>query len=184
MARGVDWSYPWELTCTIYPTQLVRVMLMIMKKLDWGHPNRLEGLGAYLVKPTMGLEWMAHYVPVRANVLTKSSRRILLPLSFLSFLFFLPRVFCLTRGLDFMASYPSARASVVTINRVQDVASNPIYDSGLTVDVLLERWNNGASLDIDAYADRSYTSIHIGDVHFFSRQEKRGDVIEAEQQDS
>ena len=172
IARGVDWSYPWELTCTIYPTQLVRAMLTIMKKLDWGHPNRLEGLGAYLAKPTMGLEWMAHYIPVRANVLTKSSRRILIPISFLSFLFFLPRVFCLTRGLDFMASYPSARASVVTINRVQDVVLDPIYDSGLTVDLLLEKWNKGTILDIDAYKGRSYPSMHIGDVHFCSRLKK------------
>lgn len=129
----LDWGYPWETDCTVYTTRFVRQMLSAIKnqrlplrrfpwrKVDWGHPNRLEGLGANLIR--------------RRN------------------------------DSDLMASYLSARASVITINRVQDVVQNPVYDSGLSVDLLLEKWNEGVKLDFEYYKDRSYPSIHVGDVH-------------------
>ena len=68
-----------------------------------------------------------------------------------------------------MACYPSARASVVTVNRVQDIEPNRVYDGSLTVDALLQKWNNGLVLDIDHYIGVAYTSIHIGDVSFTRR---------------
>jgi hypothetical protein len=49
------------------------------------------------------------------------------------------------------------------------MSPNPVYEGDLTVDMLLDKWNSGTVLDIDAYADRSYPSIHIGEVHFCQR---------------
>jgi len=131
----LDWGYPWELDCTIYSRDFVRMMLRELDKLrlpwrrlDWGHPNRFEGLGAGLVRQMT--------------------------------------------NLDLMAAYPAARASVVTINRVQDIAPNRVYEANVPVEVLLEKWNNGIILDTNHYVSRSYRSIHIGDAFFTKRSEE------------
>jgi hypothetical protein len=71
-----------------------------------------------------------------------------------------------------MASYAQARASVITINRVQDVSRNPVYEGDLTAEVLLDKWNGGTVLDTDAYAERSYSSIHVGEAYFCKRSEQ------------
>lgn len=72
-------------------------------------------------------------------------------------------------NLDLMAAYPAARASVVTINRVQEIEPNRVYEANLPVEVLLEKWNNGIILDTNHYVNRSYRSIHIGDAFFTER---------------
>lgn len=77
-------------------------------------------------------------------------------------------------NLDLMAAYPAARASVVTINRVQDIAPNRVYEANGSVEVLLEKWNDGIILDTDRYASRSYRSIHIGDA-FFAKRSREAD---------
>jgi hypothetical protein len=128
----LDWAYPWELDCTVYSRDFVGAMVRELDKrrlplhrLNWGHPNRLEGLGANLVG------------------------RI--------------------TNLDLMAAYPTARASVVTINRVQEIAPNRVYETDVSTEALLDEWNNGIILDTNRYLGRSYRSIHIGDA-FFTRR--------------
>jgi hypothetical protein len=128
----LDWGYPWELDCSIYSKHFVRSMLRALDKRGllpwrrWGNPNRLEGLGARLVRQMI--------------------------------------------NLDLMAAYPAARASVVTINIVQErYPTNRVYQENIPVEVLLEKWNSGIVLDIDHYVDRPYRSIHIGDVSFAHR---------------
>jgi len=132
----LDWGYPWELDCTIYPKDFVRKMVRELdkwrppwRKLDWAHPNRFEGLGAGLVR---------HMT-----------------------------------NLDLMAAYPTAKASVVTVNRVQDVEPNRVYETNVPVEVLLEKWNNGIILDINKYVSRPYPSIHIGEAFFTERSGER-----------
>ncbi len=68
--------------------------------------------------------------------------------------------------LTLMAAFPSSKASVVTVNRVQDAAQNQFFDQNgaLSPEKLLELWNAGAELDIDAYRGRSYRSIHISEM--------------------
>lgn len=116
----VDWGYPWELDCTIYPTMLIKSILQAMKDLDWGHPNRLEGLGVHVVRQ-------------------------------------LPEN-------NLMACYPEARASVVTVNRVQEVVANRVYQNELSTSELLQRWQQGQRLDVERYRQQRYSSIHIGDL--------------------
>jgi hypothetical protein len=166
----VDWGYPWELDCTIYTTQFVRSMLMAMDKLDWSHPNRLEGLGADLVhRIGRGFFLRASYPLAKGSIVTRFARSALMSVDKLRLIHPSIRQF---EDLDLMASYPLARASVVTINRVQDVAPNRIYGGNLTVDELLEKWNRGMILDTDRYTDQSYPSIHIGEVHLSHRFSK------------
>jgi hypothetical protein len=140
-------------------------MLMAMHKLDWSHPNRLEGLGADLIH-RMGYSFFssASYPLAEGSTITRFARSALM---FVQKLRLDPSIRQF-EDLDLMACYPQARASVVTINRVQDIVPNPIYE-GLTVDVLLEKWNSGLILDTDRYTDKSYPSIHIGEVHFTHR---------------
>lgn len=161
-AGQLDWGYPWELDCTIYAVQFVRSILMGMHKLDWSHPNRLEGLGADLIhRIGRGFFLRASHPLAKGSIITRFARSALMSVEKLR----LNRSIRQFQDFDLMASYPLARASVVTINRVQDVAPNRIYGGDLTVDVLLEKWNSGIKLDTDRYTDHSYPSIHIGEVH-------------------
>lgn len=68
--------------------------------------------------------------------------------------------------LDLMASYPDARACVLTINRVQDTFPNRVYPSKFTAEELLRMWTDGKRLDIAHYFGRIYESIYIGDARF------------------
>lgn len=174
-----DWGYPWELDCTVYCTEFVRTMLTALEKLDWAHPNRLEGLGADLMHSVKGLDLIGFHFLTKTMVVARFVRGMLMMmdrvvpsgLENFSVGLVLETIVRQARGLGLMASYPSARASVITINRVQDVTLNRVYEGNLTVNVLLEKWNAGAILDIDAYVDRSYPSIHIGEAYFSRRSE-------------
>jgi len=81
-----------------------------------------------------------------------------------------------------MASYPLARASVITINRVQDVAMNLVSKDPMSADGLLEMWTRGMILDTDRYIGRSYRSIHIADASFKTRS--NGTNVHSDQSDS
>jgi len=165
-AGQVDWGYPWELDCTVYTVQFVRSMLMAMHKLDWSHPNRLEGLGADLIhRIGRGFFSRASYPLAEGSIITRFARSALMSVE----KFRLDPSIREFEDFDLMASYPLARASVVTINRVQDVTPNRIYGGDLTVDDLLEKWNRGMILDTGRYTDQSYRSIHIGEVHLSHR---------------
>jgi len=176
-ASELDWGYPWELDCTIYPTQFVRDMLMAIQKLDWAHPNKLEGVVAYLIRPMKALYWGARHPRMGANFITGAAREILTPGHKANAVHRKPagRLADLVRGMAtlrsfrLMASYPLARASVITINRVQDVALNLVSKDTITADALLGMWNRGMILDIDRYIDRTYRSIHIADANFRAR---------------
>ncbi len=69
-------------------------------------------------------------------------------------------------GCQLMASFPTAKAVVPTVNRVQDEYRNSVYDpnSELTSEKLLYFWNDGARLDVEAYKSRIYHSVHVGDL--------------------
>jgi len=179
-----DWGYPWELDCTVYTTQFVKKTLLGLERFDWGHPNLLEGHGANLIRSSKGLDLLAQHSSSRGGVLGRIVKAMLVtigkrPLHWLEGIslrsglnkIMRDTVVRRTGGLGLMASYPRARASVLTINRVQDVSPNPVYEGDLTVDMLLNKWNNGTVLNIDAYAGRSHPSIHIGEVHFCQRTE-------------
>lgn len=60
-----------------------------------------------------------------------------------------------------MASYPEARATVLTVSRVQDVFPSRVYESNFTVEELLDMWNRGVILNTTYYFGWSYKSIHI-----------------------
>jgi hypothetical protein len=186
-----DWGYPWELDCTVYTTQFAESMLLALERYDWAHPNLLEGHGANLICSTEGLDLLAQDSRNRGDVLARIMKAILVamgerPLDRLEDLllcsglnqFMRNTVVRRTGGRDLMASYPLARASVLTINRVQDISQNPVYEGDLTVDALLDKWNNGTVLDIDAYAGSSYPSIHVGDVHFCQRRDEQNSKMD------
>lgn len=63
-----------------------------------------------------------------------------------------------------MMSYKKSVAYVLTINRVQDVCENNIYDeNSMSTEECLELFNEGKKIDIDFYKDKTYNSIHIGE---------------------
>jgi hypothetical protein len=176
-AGEFDWGYPWELDCTVYPSQLVRDMLTAIRKLDWAHPNKLEGIVAYLIRPMKALYWAAHHPGEGANFINGMAREFLTrerednsalrkPVGGLTDLL---RGMTTLKSLRLMASYPLARASVLTINRVQNVALNLVSKDTMTADVLLEMWNRGMTLDTGRYIGRTYHSIYIADASFIPR---------------
>lgn len=176
-AGEFDWGYPWELDGTIYPTQFVRDMLMAIRKLDWAHPNKLEGVVAYLIRPMKTLYWAARHPRAGADFINGAAREIFTrghkanavhrkPGGGLTDLV---RGMATLRSLRLTASYPLARASVITINRVQDVALNVVSKETMSADVLLEMWNRGMILDTDRYVGRTYRSIHICDAGLMPR---------------
>jgi len=180
-----DWGYPWELDCTIYTTQFVRRMLLALERFGWAHPNLLEGHGANLIGSTIGLDLLAQDPYIRESALARIAKTILVamgrrPLNRLEDISLFSELNRFLRGMvvrqiggrDLMASYAQARASVITINRVQDVSRNPVYEGDLTAEVLLDKWNGGTVLDTDAYAERSYSSIHVGEAYFCKRSEQ------------
>lgn len=176
-ASELDWGYPWELDCTVYSTQFVRDMLTAIRTLDWAHPNKLEGVVAYLIRPMKALYWAACHPRTGANFITGAAREIFtrghkpnaVHLNSRGGLTDLIRRMATLRSLRLMASYPLARASVITINRVQSVAPNRICEDAMTTDVLLEMWNRGIILDTNRYLDRAYRSVHIADASFVPR---------------
>ncbi len=60
--------------------------------------------------------------------------------------------------------------SVVTVNRVQNKFNkDKVYkDTEVSPTEMLSMWNDGVRLDVDAYWDRVFDRIHIGD--FFTRK--------------
>jgi len=61
-----------------------------------------------------------------------------------------------------MASYAESHAYVLTVNRVQDVAKNPVYEEH-SADELLEAFYRGKQVNLKYYLDKTYRSIHIGE---------------------
>jgi hypothetical protein len=64
-----------------------------------------------------------------------------------------------------MASFPEAKGSLVTVNRVQDECENFVYDETheMGTEDLLELWDKGYEVDIDSFAQKTYSTIHMGD---------------------
>jgi hypothetical protein len=63
----------------------------------------------------------------------------------------------------FMACNRKSSSLTITVNRVQDIAKNEIFDE-VSTEKLLELWNEGKRLDIDYYIDYKHNSICIGDL--------------------
>lgn len=61
----------------------------------------------------------------------------------------------------FMAAYQRARAVVVTVNRVQDIARNHIYAEWSPA-LLLELYREGKRLDVEYYSKALFDRVHIG----------------------
>lgn len=72
-----------------------------------------------------------------------------------------------------MASFPSAKGVVVTVNRVQEECKNFVYGVGDLFDcaTLLDLWNRGMVMDVEAYHGRKYHSVHIGEIRLRHRQQ-------------
>jgi len=174
----LEWGQPWELDCTIYRTKTVRNIITAINWFDWAHPNKLEGSVSYLVKPVKGMTWVGSHPRTALGTLVRMVSKGLggssrngqeISCSLSSSVLNLLRKIGGLKSLDLMCSYPSARASVLTINRVQDIALNRTYGGGLDVDVLLDMWRRGTVLDINAYADHDFNIIHIGEAYFCER---------------
>ena len=83
---------------------------------------------------------------------------------------------------NLFASFSEAKAAVVTINRVQDISDNFVYDDNNTFsdDEMLSYWNEGFILDIDSYKGKRYPAIHIGDIHICKRRDPTVKLPETE----
>ena len=78
-----DWAYPFELNGTIYRKSLFAELLRLMDKeshihpawrgrndVDWGHPNRLEATGSYLLEHVEEFDLMAAFPKSVCKVVT------------------------------------------------------------------------------------------------------------------
>ncbi len=113
-----DWGYPFEVTTTIYRTNLRDVIFQFSDEV-LSHPNRIEGPISQVVRDNFDMK---------------------------------------------LACYKKSRTCTITVNRVQDIAKNKIYDE-TSADRLLELWALGKKLDIEKYQNKSNNSICIGDLH-------------------
>ncbi|HZS41105.1 MAG TPA: hypothetical protein VFF06_29955 [Polyangia bacterium] len=69
----------------------------------------------------------------------------------------------------FMCAWPSARLVVPTVNVVQGDFANPVLGGrSLEPRFLLDCWQRGLRLDVEAFARREYDCIHVPD--FFLRR--------------
>jgi hypothetical protein len=119
-ARGVDFSYPFELNATVYRrSDVLKYFDMIQGIAKW-HPNIIEGC--------------FH----RPEILREFCQR------------------------PWMSSYETSKAYTITVNRVQDVVLNRIYEEHSAKE-LLEIYNSGGRIDLDYYRGKIFSSIHIGD---------------------
>ena len=62
----------------------------------------------------------------------------------------------------YMVSYKQSKVYVITINRVQNIAPNRVYDEHST-EKLLGLFNEGKKIDIRHYEGVVYDRVHIGD---------------------
>ncbi len=63
-----------------------------------------------------------------------------------------------------MASFEVSRASTITVNRVQDVCDNQVFDESgeMSAEQMLKMWDEGVSFDFEAYRGRTFRCIHTG----------------------
>jgi hypothetical protein len=63
-----------------------------------------------------------------------------------------------------MASFPISKASVITVNRVQDVCENQVFDAGaeMSTEKMLQMWKEGIRFDLDSYKGANLHCIHTG----------------------
>lgn len=77
--------------------------------------------------------------------------------------FYHPDIMSQFKSQPLMMSYEESKAHVVTVNRVQDVAANRIYGER-SAEELLHLYEAGTRLDLDWYRNRTWNSIHIGEL--------------------
>lgn len=136
----LDWGYPWEENCTIYKVEFAREMV---RKIDGWRSMRTP--------------WKRKFNWAQPNLLEGVGAD-------------LARYTLLPELPELMASYPHARANVVTVNRVQSVSLTPVYGAGVSSEELLQKWTRGTILDVERYANTTYDRIHIGDLFLTQRQ--------------
>ncbi|MGA2790382.1 MAG: hypothetical protein ABSF00_06410 [Candidatus Bathyarchaeia archaeon] len=138
----LDWGYPWEENCTIYEAEFARE---IVRKIDgWRSMRAL---------------WKRKFKWAQPNLLEGVGADLV-------------RYTLFAELPELMASYPHAKANVVTVNRVQSVSPTPVYGAGVSSEDLLQRWTSGTILDVERYANTIYDRIHIGDLFLASRQNR------------
>lgn len=130
----LDWAYPWADDCTIYRTDFAKNMLRLMDGRRW-----------------LRTPWKRKFNWAHPTSLEGVGAGLVRHTLFAQ----LP---------ELMASYTQARVNVVTVNRVQNVSSNPVYGTGVSAEELLRRWKEGVMLDVERYTNTSYDRIHIGDL--------------------
>ena len=165
-----DWNYPFELCATIFRKVLfyhvfaVEYFLLpsnvlfqddviaLLEDIERtmgvegiSHPNKLEVCGSRLFARQQFPRWnSAKYCLCLSKLVSLISR-------------FLP--------CQFVITLVSQTMSVVTINRVQDVCENPIYQE-VDLATLDGYFWDGNEFDLSRYRQRSstYYAVHVGDV--------------------
>ncbi len=89
------------------------------------------------------------------------------------------------KAMPNLACFETAKGIVVTVNRVQEACKNFVYDDEQEFDSnqMLELWNNGMIVDIDAYAAIRYKAIHVGDLRLCHREDKNHTISNADSYD-
>lgn len=148
-----DWRYPFELDCTIYRKALVETLVSLM--------DNPEICRAANISQSSG-DW-GH--PNKFEL-------------------FGDRIAKLLKKFPFQASYRSSKGIVITVNRVQSVSENHFFDSNseLSPEHLLEYWNNGIRMDVDAYKDKKFRSVHVSGL-CLCRQDSKAEKIITEPYD-
>jgi hypothetical protein len=136
-----DWAYPFELDCTIYSRAMVKEIIKVLDADSFSHPN-WPGVKSGSWGHPNRLEGFG-------SVVAKN---------------------CL--NYDLMASFPEAKGSVVTVNRVQDECANFVYgeSDALSPAGMLDLWRRGYVMDMEKYAGKKHSSIHIGDIFIKHRE--------------
>ncbi len=136
-----DWKYPFELNCSVYKIDFIKNFIRKIDSDEIIHPMWQGETGKHWGHPNR----LEAFGSIAIHEFSSSH--------------------------NLMASFQSAKASIITINRVQDECKNFVYDDNktLTSKDLLNYWDDKIVLDIDSYKEKKYSSIHIAEAFFFVR---------------
>ena len=149
---SLDWDYPWDLCCSLYrPKDASTIIAAIVERHGFSgldHPNRLEANGAALIRQLESQQAKKTGLavdpsrPQEQSVLNMISMR--------------PRCACPLVSV----------MSVVTVNRVQSIFKNPVYDfTGGSSESLARAMERDPFMQFDDtyYRTTLHQSVHIGD---------------------
>ena len=153
---SLDWDYPFDLCCSVYRQSHVIAILEQIKhhygEQGYSHPNLLELNGNKVLRND---KCSVSQGDTAANSKNKMHRMKLLS------------VFskCACPSLPVL--------SVLTINRVQDIFQNNVYETDCDAYILEERFSQDRDLQLDlvAYKKHTYDSVHIGGLYFKNSDE-------------